>query len=158
MIQTCTVHGNGPGAPRALPSGAPYALPLTEARSSGLGLEWTPRSQMTQSAGLKAQGMLPQQGNTPTIAVNKSKPRGTARPAAGRGAGAIGAAMARHNAPPVASTRRMGQSPGTTQVPIASAVLNARQACITNNHTNIYAINETDSYCSLASSSSSDNG
>lgn len=29
MIQTCKVHGNGPGAPRALPSGAPYALPLT---------------------------------------------------------------------------------------------------------------------------------
>ena len=23
------VHGNGPGVPRALPSGAPYALPLT---------------------------------------------------------------------------------------------------------------------------------
>ena len=29
MIQTCKVHSNGPGAPRALPSGAPYALPLT---------------------------------------------------------------------------------------------------------------------------------
>ena len=32
MIQTCTVHGNGPGAPRALPSGAPYALSLTLAQ------------------------------------------------------------------------------------------------------------------------------
>ena len=32
MIQTCKVHGNGPGAPRALPSGATYAPPLTAQR------------------------------------------------------------------------------------------------------------------------------
>ena len=33
MIQTCKLHGNGPGARRALPSGAPYALPLTLGQS-----------------------------------------------------------------------------------------------------------------------------